>query len=384
MRKLLLLTAIIFSAHCASAQICDELLKDGKSYYNAGNYTKAKERFSSGLKQGCDKATFQSWIDKCNTAIQKPTQPSGTQSANKPATPPSPCTVLLKKGNDKFEAEDYVEAKKLFEAAQKAGCTEAKSWIAACDALIVPQVDISKNSTQSNSNAITSVNGVTFEMVYVQGGAFTMGCTGEQGSDCESNEKPTHRVTLSSYYMGKYEVTQALWKAVMGSNPSYFRGDNLPVENVSWEDANDFIRKLNALTGKNFRLPTEAEWEFAARGGNKSEGMKYSGGYSLGNVGWYDDNSGTKTHSVGQKTPNELGIYDMSGNVYEWCSDWYDGYSSSSQSNPTGASSGSYRVARGGSWNDTDASDCRVAYRGLSYPSSGGNRLGFRLARSSK
>jgi formylglycine-generating enzyme required for sulfatase activity len=359
MRKLSLLIAIIFSAHCAWAQICDDLLKDGIAKYNAEKYAEAKERFSSGLKQGCDKATFQSWIDKCNTAIQKPTQPSGTQ-----------CTVLLKKGNDKFEAEDYVEAKKLFEEAQEKGCTGAKLGIAACDALI-------------NSNSITSVNGVTIEMVYVQGGAFTMGCTSEQGSDCYSDENPTHRVTLSSYYMGKYEVTQALWKAVMGSNPSHFRGDNLPVENVSWEDANDFIRKLNALTGKNFRLPTEAEWEFAARGGSKNEDMKSSGGYSLGNVGWYDDNSNTKTHSVGQKTSNEQGIYDMSGNVWEWCSDWYDSYSSSTQQNPTGASSGYHRVYRGGSWSD-DASNCRVAYRGTDTRSLRRNNLGFRLTRSLK
>ena len=150
-------------------------------------------------------------------------------------------------------------------------------------------------------------------MVYVSGGTFTMGATSEQGSDAYDWEKPAHSVTLSGYYIGKYEVTQELWKAVMGSNPSRFKGDNLPVEQVSWDDVQEFLRKLNAMTGKRYRLPTEAEWEFAARGGNSSRGYKYSGSNSLGSVAWYYDNSGSRTHAVGTKSPNELGIYDMSG-----------------------------------------------------------------------
>jgi formylglycine-generating enzyme required for sulfatase activity len=217
-------------------------------------------------------------------------------------------------------------------------------------------------------------------MVYVAGGTFTMGCTAEQGNDCYSNEKPSHSVTLSGYYIGKYEVTQAQWKAVMGSsnNPSYFKGDNLPVEKVSWDDAKDFISKLNAKTGKNFRLPTEAEWDYAARGGNRSKGYKYSGSNSLGNVGWYWDNSGKTTHAVGQKTPNELGIYDMSGNVWECCNDWYGNYSSSSQTNPAGANTSSYRVSRGGGWSNVAAS-CRVANRNCYTPDLRYIHLGFRL-----
>ena len=227
-----------------------------------------------------------------------------------------------------------------------------------------------------------TVNGVSFDMVGVEAGTFTMGGTSEQGSDAEYDEKPTHQVTLThNYYIGKTEVTQALWKAVMGSNPSYFKGDNLPVECVSWNDCQTFISKLNAATGKRFRLPTEAEWEFAARGGKKSKGYKYSGGNILGNVAWYYDNSKSKTHAVGTKIPNELGIYDMSGNVYEWCSDWYGNYSSSSQTNPTGPSSGSYRVCRGGSW-FSFAGNCRSSFRCDSYPDIGDYYLGLRLVLS--
>ena len=207
-----------------------------------------------------------------------------------------------------------------------------------------------------------TVNGVIFEMVYVEGGTFDMGATTEQGSDAESDEKPVHSVTLDGYYIGKCEVTQELWEAVMGSNPSHFKGAQNPVENVSWNDCQEFVSRLNSLTGMTFRLPTEAEWEYAARGGNKSLHYKYSGSVNIGNVAWYSDNSGKKTHAVGSKYPNELGIYDMSGNVYEWCSDWYGEYSAGAQINPQGPSSGSYRVLRGGVWSDF-ARCCRVSFR---------------------
>ena len=180
--------------------------------------------------------------------------------------------------------------------------------------------------------------------------------------------------------MGKYEVTQAQWKAVMGSNPSRFKGDNLPVENVSWDDVQAFIRKLNQLTGKRYRLPTEAEWEYAARGGNKSRGYKYAGGNNIDEVAWYDGNSGERTHPVGKKRPNELGLYDMSGNVWEWCSDWYDEdyYGNSPQNNPQGPASGSSRVFRGGSWLNY-AILCRSASRYYSTPDSRYGLIGFRL-----
>ena len=235
------------------------------------------------------------------------------------------------------------------------------------------------SSSYTDDGIMFSIGNVRFEMVRVEGGTFTMGATAEQGSDASEDEKPTHQVTLPSYYIGKTEVTQALWQAVMGSNPSNFKGSNLPVEEVSWEDCQTFIRKLNALTGKNFRLPTEAEWEFAARGGNNSRGYKYSGSNTLSNVAWYDDNSSDKTHPVATKAPNELGIYDMSGNVWEWCSDWYGSYSTSSQYNPTGPNSGSDRVNRGGCW-DSYAWSCRVSLRNYVNPAYRGYDLGLRLA----
>ena len=244
----------------------------------------------------------------------------------------------------------------------------------------------SHSNNTNHSDSISSTTGLSAElnklindMVYVSGGTFTMGGTSEQGSDAESDEKPTHSVTLSSYYICKYEVTQALWRVVMDSNPSNFKGDNLPVECVSWNDCQTFIDRLNNYTGRNFRLPTEAEWEFAARGGNYSRHYKYSGSNYISDVAWYGDNSGDRTHPVGTKQANELGLYDMSGNVWEWCSDWYGSYSSYSQSNPTGPNSGSYRMRRGGSW-DNGAANCRSSNRYS--PGDRFHTLGLRLVLS--
>ena len=236
-----------------------------------------------------------------------------------------------------------------------------------------------------------TVNGVTFTMVCVEGGTFMMGATAEQ-TGAYNSEKPAHQVTLSPYYIGQTEVTQALWKAVMGETPTsdddqwepeYGLGDNYPAYNISYNDVLSFISKLNSLTGRTFRMPTEAEWEYAARGGNKSKGYRYSGGNTLDNVGWYRDNrKEPKSHPVSQKTANELGLYDMSGNIYEWCSDWYDDYSPSPQTNPKGPSSGSFRVLRGGSW-CYDATRCRVAYRSSTWPSDRYFHIGVRLASDS-
>ena len=225
-----------------------------------------------------------------------------------------------------------------------------------------------------------TVNDVTFKMIGVEGGTFTMGATSEQGSDAFDSEKPVHSVSLSSYYIGQTEVTQALWQAVMGSNPSYFEGNSLPVEKVSWNDCQEFISRLNQITGKTFRLPTEAEWEYAARGGSRSLGYKYSGSntLTLDNVAWYNGNSGDQTHAVATKAPNELGLYDMSGNVYEWCQDWYGSYSSSAQTNPTGPSSGDNRVYRGGSYYYS-AGFCRVSDRSHGSPDHRFDDIGFRL-----
>lgn len=212
------------------------------------------------------------------------------------------------------------------------------------------------------------------EMVYVEGGTFQM------GSDSgDPDEKPLHSVTLSAFNIGKYEVTQAQWKAVMGDNPSNFRGcENCPVEWVSWFDVQRYISKLNIQTGKNYRLPTEAEWEYAAKGGKSSKGYNYSGSNDLNSVAWNKDNSGSKTHAVGGKQANELGVYDMTGNVWEWCSDWYGTYSSNSETNPKGASEGKNGVLRGGSW-DGDTNKCRSTNR-FEIGSHGRDKVyGFRL-----
>ena len=238
-------------------------------------------------------------------------------------------------------------------------------------------------SVASGSNAISIPvkDGISIEMVKVEAGTFMMGATSEM-KDPYDWEKPVHQVTLTNdYYMGKYEVAQALWQAVMGNNPSHFKGENLPVETVNWNECQEFISKLNSMTGRKFRLPTEAEWEYAARGGKKSRSYQYSGSSNISDVAWYDGNSGSKPHPVGTKQANELGIYDMSGNVYEWCSDWYGSYSSSSQTNPTGADSGSCRVFRGGCWINF-ARRCRLSYRDHNTPDERFYDLGLRLALS--
>ena len=232
----------------------------------------------------------------------------------------------------------------------------------------------------AKSEDIFTVNGVTFKMISVQGGTFTMGATSEQGSeDPYDDEKPTHQVTLSDYMIAETEVTQELWQSVMGSNPSCFKGSQNPVERVSWEDCQKFIKRLNQLTGKKFRLPTEAEWEYAARGGQKSKGYKYAGSNNLDDVAWYGENSGSKTHPVKGKLPNELGIYDMIGNVGEWCQDMYGNYSTDAQTNPKGSASGSNRVRRGGSWYDV-ARVCSVSHRFKCEPTNNFNTFGLRLA----
>ncbi len=239
----------------------------------------------------------------------------------------------------------------------------------------------------TGTNKTFSVNGVSFDMVYVEGGTFTMGATSEQGSDADDDEKPAHRVTLSSYYIGETEVTQELWQAVMGYLPSDIssssediKGSQRPMCYVSWEDCQTFISKLNSLTGQQFHLPTEAQWEYAARGGNKSRGYKYSGSNDPSSVAWYGDIGDFQDlHDVRMKLPNEQGIYDMSGNAWEWCQDWYGSYSRNAQKNPAGASNGYSRVYRGGSCGTFDIG-CRSSNRNDDIPSFRLANLGLRLA----
>ena len=279
------------------------------------------------------------------------------------------CSSSLIKGGDKFtEMKKYVNS--FIKTLAQAMDEDAVSG------------DSSNSGTGGSASKpkVYTVNGVSFKMVPVEGGTFTMGATAEQGSDAYDDEKPTHQVTLSDFSIGETEVTQELWQAVTGYNPpGYFSGKQLPVVTVCWDDLQTFITQLNKLTGANFRMPTEAEWEFAARGGNKSLGYKYAGGNSIGDVAWYDNNSSSVTHSVAQKQPNELGLYDMSGNVYEWCQDWSGSYSSAAQTNPTGPASGSYRVARGGGTSST-ARGCRVSFRAEGIPTGPYQDVGLRLA----
>lgn len=239
-------------------------------------------------------------------------------------------------------------------------------------------IDHVLNGVNNGSSHIFIAHNVMIEMVRVEGGTFTMGATAEQASDAFSDELPTHKVTLSPFLIGKYEVSQTLWLAVMGENPSVNTGINLPVDNVTWNECQTFITKLNELTGKNFRLLTEAEWEYAARGGNKSKGYKYSGSNNLGDVAWYIDNSNNTSHAMGTKAPNELGIYDMTGNVMEWVSDWKGSYSSGAQTNPTGPDSGTYRVNRGGSYGNVERLS-RITNRNSIDPNMSSKTMGLRL-----
>lgn len=239
-------------------------------------------------------------------------------------------------------------------------------------------IDHVLNGVNNGSSHIFIAHNVMIEMVRVEGGTFTMGATAEQASDAFSDELPTHKVTLSPFLIGKYEVSQTLWLAVMGENPSVNTGINLPVDNVTWNECQTFITKLNELTGKKFRLLTEAEWEYAARGGNKSKGYKYSGSNNLGDVAWYIDNSNNTSHAMGTKAPNELGIYDMTGNVMEWVSDWKGSYSSGAQTNPTGPDSGTYRVNRGGSYGNVERLS-RITNRNSINPNMSSKTMGLRL-----
>ena len=271
----------------------------------------------------------------------------------------------------KFSQSDYADAAK----AKRDALLQAQNKPATTPSGNAGIVDSEKNYTDP----------IVGTMVYVKGGTFNMGCTDEQ-IDCGSDEEPAHRVTLGDYYIGQTEVTQAQWKTVMktSTTPSSFTCDDCPVENVSWNDTQEFISKLNARSGGGrYRLLTEAEWEYAARGGQRSKGYLYAGSNNIAEVAWYGSNASSKTHPVMGKKSNELGLYDMTGNVWEWCSDWYgsDYYGNSPAANPTGPKSGSDRVIRGGSWR-ADPTRCRVASRGSVAPDSRNNFVGFRLART--
>ncbi len=240
-----------------------------------------------------------------------------------------------------------------------------------------------KRTDEQRLSSKTIIQNMLNNMVQVEGGTFRMGATEEQGKDAGDDEKPAHRVMVASFSIGKYEVTQEEWTAVMGSNPSHFKGNKRPVERVSWNDCLQFIEKLNKMTGRQFRLPTEAEWEYAARGGGKSKCTKFAGSSDADKVAWYDYNSDSETHEVGKKQANELGLFDMAGNVWEWCSDHKTAYESGSENTPAEVSSGQQssdsRVNRGGSWRSSEKL-CRVSFRFDDDAMERFNTVGLRLA----
>ena len=234
-----------------------------------------------------------------------------------------------------------------------------------------------------DGRTVYTIDSVRFTMVTVDGGSFIMGNSKGRRINPWDDEKPPHQVTLQTFAIGETEVTQALWQAVMDYNPASNRGDSLPVESVTWDECQEFVRRLSKMTGQRFRLPTEAEWEYAARGGQRSGGYEYSGSDELSEVAWWSENSGMRLHPVGTLHPNELGLYDMSGNVWEWCQDWKGRYSDAAQTDPTGAGKGTARVCRGGSCYNA-ALYCRVAFRSSGDMTYRGVHLGLRIACSPK
>jgi formylglycine-generating enzyme required for sulfatase activity len=247
---------------------------------------------------------------------------------------------------------------------------------------VAPKEPVSLEEKLPVSGKDWQIPALGMELAYVAPGSFQMG-----SNDGHDNEKPIHTVRISQeYWVGKYEVTQQQYQSIMGNNPSNFKGTSNPVEKVSWNDSVSFCKKLTDQErragrlpeGYVYRLPTEAEWEYAARGGSRGRDTQFAGSNTIGDVAWYKDNSGSKTLPVGQKQANELGLYDMSGNVWEWCQDWWERYSSGSQTDPVGPGKGSRRVLRGGCWRDP-ASLCRVAIRGIGTPTRAYDILGFRV-----
>ena len=237
--------------------------------------------------------------------------------------------------------------------------------------------ELMSQSTRINADLINTVNGIEIPMIFIPSGTFLMGGTNEQGKDVADDEMPIHQVSLDEFYIGATPITQAQWMAVMDSNHSFFKGDNLPVNNVSYNDAIRFCKNLSQLLGKNIKLPTEAQWEYAARGA-QSGGTKYSGSNNIDDVAWYWGNSNEQPHLVAQKMPNALGLYDMSGNVWEWCSDLRTQYLKKNQTNPQGGNVGNRHMLRGGSWG-CDASCCRTAKRDSSDPNIRDCNYGFRI-----
>ena len=301
-------------------------------------------------------------------AAQK-AQKAGNQNDVQTALKKIDCCQQLYQANQLIDARNYDDARTKIMLAKSLGCIDAQSAQTLIDKC---NTAITHANESFNNNVITPL---TNDMVLVKGGVFMMGCS----DDCIEGETPVHQVVLKNFYLSKHEITQEQWEAIMGNNPSEVKDDDLPVTNISYDDIQDFIVKLNALSGLEFRLPTESEWEFAARGGEKSNHTTYSGSNAAPSVAWFADDSDNQLHQVGQLTPNELEIYDMSGNVAEWCSDWYGQYTPEFHLYPFGPQDGTERVVRGGGYDDS-IDFVRITFRFSATPDTQSHKIGFRLA----
>jgi len=364
MKKLILVTLCLFCYLSASSQ---DYFQEATACFEKGDYECAKRSYT--LFQMLDGKDMSEQIKLADECLRIRTVADGYfEDGEYEKARDRYQSVLEKNPNDPVALKQRYEClQKIAEEQQK--MEESQQQLEQQEAQNPP---VTKPITSGNP----VVNEMIQNMVYVEGGTFLMGSK-EKG--VRKNEKPVHRVTVSDFMIGKYEVTQREWRAVMEDNPSKFIGDDQPVEHVSWSDIQEFLAKLNKLSGSAYRLPTEAEWEFAARGGNNSRGYKYAGSDNIDDVAWYKGNSKPKTYPVGLKKANELGLYDMSGNVYEWCSDWYGGYGLGAVTNPQGPLTGAARVLRGGSWR-WNAANCRSTYRTNYYPGNLYYSIGFRIA----
>ncbi len=384
-----------FSAALAQTNCCKILRNAGQKAFDQKDYAKAIEHWTKG--QQCSDAAN---CPDLKGLVRKAQEAADWEAAQRSNTAAAYGSFLSKWPNGTYAAEARKRRDRLQEAAdwdsaQRANTAAAygsflSKWPNGANAAEARKRRDALGSAPATNSAI--IQKLEADMVLVEGGTFTMGClSARRDGDCFDEEKPWREVRVSDFYIGKYEVTQAQWRAVMGSDPPelYNKGcDDCPVEGVSWDDVQAFLKRLNALTGKRYRLLTEAEWEYAARGGRQGRGYMYSGSNNLDEVGWYDGNyqrgktygSQGTTRPVGQKKANELGLYDMSGNVWEWVEDdWHDDYRGAPRDGRAWVDSprASYRVYRGGSW-CTTARYCRAAYRHAWHPAARHLDLGFR------
>ena len=341
------------------AEIVTPELKRGNSAYQSGNYVKAQDHYRRVLDYHPSNPTVRQKLGQAGSAEKN--RLAKIAKDKRIATENRKFSDFISSGDGAARRGDYVTALKDYKSALSIKPNE-----------VSVSNKIREIEPKAKHQSFRARVGMKF--MKIPGGSFQMG-----SNNGDSDEKPVHRVTVSSFYMLSTEVTQRMWKEVMGNNPSNWKGDNLPVEKVSWNDCQKFVSKLNSMyPGHNYRLPTESEWEYACRAGTSTKYYSGNSSSDLGRVGWYDDNSGSKTHSVGQKGSNSWGLYDMHGNVWEWCQDWKGDYPSGSVTDPKGPSSGSYRVLRGGSWYVL-ARYCRSAYRNWVNPDVRGGNVGFRL-----